>query len=167
MLKIAEVGCVLPLLLSRNVLAGLGMCYDISRHVADFSELGVKDYHLGHTETGHPMVVVTGSSVCWPSWPEAVDWSVVELDIIKPARECYMAHRVKWVDERSNRIFYPKKIEQTRKDKLVAPQLDVDWFWAWWTGNSILKDFWIETDTHFVRTHVVPRKRPFHWIASA
>ena len=42
MLKIAEVGCVLPLLLSRNVSAGLGMCYDISRHVADFSELGVK-----------------------------------------------------------------------------------------------------------------------------
>ncbi|CAJ1436718.1 unnamed protein product [Effrenium voratum] len=91
-LKIAEVKCVLPLLLSRNVLAGLGMCYDISKHVADFSELGVEGYKLGQTETGHPMVVVTGGGICWPSWPEAVDWSVVECDVHRPARSCYMVH---------------------------------------------------------------------------
>ncbi|CAJ1331158.1 unnamed protein product [Effrenium voratum] len=92
-LKIAEeVKCVLPLLLSRNVLAGLGMCYDISKHVADFSELGVEGYKLGQTETGHPMVVVTGGDICWPSWPEAVDWSVVECDVHRPARSCYMVH---------------------------------------------------------------------------
>ena len=160
-LKIAEVRCVLPLLLSRNVLAGLGMCYDISKHVADFSEFGVKGYKLGQTETGHPMVVVTGGGICWPSWPEAVDWSVVECDVHRPARSCYMVRGGAGDDMRVNHIFYPKKVEQAHKDKLVAPLLDVVWFWAWWSGSSISKDFWIETDTHFVRIHMVPRRRPF------
>ncbi|CAJ1438952.1 unnamed protein product [Effrenium voratum] len=56
-LKIAEVQCVLPLLLSRNVLAGLGMCYDISKHVADFSELGVAGYKLGQW---HLLAILAG-----------------------------------------------------------------------------------------------------------
>ena len=47
-----------PLLLSRKVLASLGMIYDITGHKASFEQLGIHDYKLRFTQTGHPALPV-------------------------------------------------------------------------------------------------------------
>ena len=50
-----------PLLLSRKVLANLGMIYDIAGHRASFEKLNIQDYQLRFTQTGHPALPVQPS----------------------------------------------------------------------------------------------------------
>ena len=47
-LKISEVNCTLPLLLSRGVLAGLGMRYDLEGHLGRLHEVGGRGAEAGH-----------------------------------------------------------------------------------------------------------------------
>ena len=103
MIKISIVSAQVPLLLSRPVLASLGMNYKMDTNVADFPKLKLVDVALSFTASGHPKVNALdfGETPQVPTWPEGVDWSVTEVHILAPdaeASRAYMVHAGSIVD---------------------------------------------------------------------
>ena len=60
------------LLLSRPVLAELGMRYDLPANTASFDALGLADVPLQSTVTGLPAARVASSSGPAPPWPKGI-----------------------------------------------------------------------------------------------
>ncbi|CAE7216060.1 GIP, partial [Symbiodinium sp. CCMP2456] len=170
----------IPLLLSRPLLASLGMMFDVEHNVANFRKINVEGLKLASTPSGHPalMVQCIGSSAIDPnSVPKA--WGNKELEILK-TRGAYMSFVVGHGEavlreseqgevhegERqavvgNPNLFYAKKISPAIYEALVADSLNMNTFLGWWNSTAISNDFWIETEHKLIRVHVTPRKSFF------
>ena len=178
-----------PLLLSRKVLASLGMIYDIAGHKASFEQLGIQDYKLRFTQTGHPALPVQ------PSFPAGFrsvhpkSWENPELLIIPQAKEQYTAfmtfvsgncksgdnfvvpdcqqqdgpsrNQTFSASGKDPKMFFPKKVGEAVNNILTQERLNSSLFCKLWANTKISNDFWIETPEAFFRIHVVPRKGVF------
>ena len=176
-----------PLLLSP---ASLGLLYDIAGHKASFEQLGIHDYKLRFTQTGHPALPVQ------PSFPPGYksltpkDWENPELKIISQTCEQYTAFMTvasgsEQCDVRGGRradgsgshfepstsapktisqdstMFFSKKVGEVVCKTLTQERLNNVLFCKWWANTKITSDFWIETPEAFFRIHVIPRRGVF------
>ena len=110
MIKISIVSAQAPLLLSRPVLASLGMNYKMDTNVPDFSKLKLTDVILSFTASGHPKVNALdfGEPPQVPTWPEGVDWSVTEVHILARHAATSRAYMVSAAPGVNCQLFYPK-----------------------------------------------------------
>ena len=185
LVKVSIIHGDLPLLLSRTVLAELGMVYNIKEHVADFATVNVCGHPLLFTPTGHPAISVHPGGKGIPPHARPDKWepdqsSRGEVQILSDATAyiaccssgrggiqevCVANNAVPCsVDQREARypqIFYAKRIPLEVKNLLVSENIHVDTFIKWWTQTSIMSDFWVETPSTLVRVHVIPRKSLF------
>ena len=175
MVRASIVSGDVPLLLSRGVLARLGMVYDIDEHRADFKALGVFDYPLKLTETGHPAIPVVPDAAAGFTFPTPKEWGDQEAVLLARPRAEYTVHMTghavgagtgsrpecEPTTDNSYNIFFPKRISEEARNMLTADQLSHTTFYAWWQGTPIANDFWIEAPDRLVRVHVVPRKSFF------
>ena len=179
-----------PLLLSRKVLASLGMIYDIAGHKASFEQLGIRDYKLRFTQTGHPALPVQPSSLPGFKFAAPKDWDNPELEIFSSACERYTAFMTfasdreqgdaranfradgpgSWLESsastpktvsQDNTMCFPKKVGEVVHNMLTQEKLSSVLFCKWWANTKISNDFWIETPEAFFRTHVIPRRGVF------
>ncbi|CAE7610734.1 RE2 [Symbiodinium sp. CCMP2592] len=183
LVKVAIIHGDLPLLLSRSVLAELGMVYNLKEHKADFEAVRVTGYPLLSTPTGHPAISVHpgGQGIPPQARPDMWDANKCvrgEVQILLGSA-AYMAdcsggtgHCEAFVaanallESRDRQalfpqIFYAKKIPPEVKNLLVSETLSVENFVKWWNQTRIMSDFWIETPCSMVRIHVTPRKSLF------
>ncbi|OLP87351.1 hypothetical protein AK812_SmicGene31431 [Symbiodinium microadriaticum] len=185
LVKVSIIHGDLPLLLSRTVLAELGMVYNIKEHVADFATVNVCGHPLLFTPTGHPAISVHPGGKGIPPHARPDKWepdqsSRGEVQILSDATAyiaccssgrggiqevCVANNAVPCsVDQREARypqIFYAKRIPLEVKNLLVSENIHVDTFIKWWIQTSIMSDFWVETPSTLVRVHVIPRKSLF------
>ncbi|CAE7843624.1 unnamed protein product [Symbiodinium sp. KB8] len=185
LVKVSIIHGDLPLLLSRSVLAELGMVYNIKEHVADFATVNVCGHPLLFTPTGHPAISVHPGGKGIPPHARPDKWepdqsSRGEVQILSDVtaymaccssgrggiqEACVASNAVPCsVDQREARhlqIFYAKRIPLEVKNLLVSENIHVDTFIKWWTQTSIMSDFWVETPSTLVRVHVIPRKSLF------
>ena len=160
MVKISVVAANVPLLLSRPVLASLGMHYKMEENMADFTKLGLQGVALGFTSTGHPRVDAVDFGPEVPSWPERVDWSVTEIhvpDLAHGAVEAYMASAA---SGGGFSLFYPK-VRGHVHEMLTRDVLPPEPFLHWWREQTLARDFWIETEDNLFRIHITPRRTCF------
>ena len=179
-IKAAVIHGDIPLLLSRPLLASLGMVFDVEHNVASFRKINVNELKLTSTPSGHPALMIQCegcSSVDHGTVPKA--WGNRELEILK-TRGAYMSFVVghgKAVVQGSKHedvdggergyavsrpvLFYAKKIPPAIHEALVADSLNMNVFLGWWNSTAISNDFWIETEHKLVRIHVTPRKSFF------
>ena len=162
--KISVVSADIPLLLSRPVLASLGMNFRMQENKADFTNLGLREVQLKFTETGHPKVdAVSGfAGESAPIWPDKVDWSVTEVHIpifnkTSVSVRAYMADRLQGA---TPSLFYPK-VGPSAQEFLCRDDFPHELFLHWWTRQELTKDFWIETEQYMIRIHVTPRRSFF------
>ena len=146
LLKVSVVNTDVPLLLSRAVLAKLGMNYNLANNTATFGALGGQEIQLNMTQAGHPEVCITYSESGWPTWPDCVDWSLTEI-FIPQAAGAYMV-RADAADslERGQKLFFPKKIDPVIRDIITKDMFSAEVFLNWWRNKDHLRDFWVETD---------------------
>ena len=170
MIKISIVSAQVPLLLSRPVLASLGMNYKMDTNVADFPKLKLVDVALSFTASGHPKVNALdfGETPQVPTWPEGVDWSVTEVHILAPDAEASRAYMVHAAPGINCRLFYPKvhgHVMEMLSNDVLAPET----FLHWWNQQVHSRDFWIEDEDYMIRVHVTPRRTcfdPGRWTTS-
>ena len=172
LVKVSEVEADVPLLLSRAVLAKLGMKFDLRKNAARFDGLGLSDIALEQTRSGHPALPILDDGSEVPSWPVNFDWPAEEI-YIPSAHRVYIAESVRHgLGEKvkgKNLLFYPKKLEQHVVENLVKSALCEEWFRGWWRSTSISRDFWIEGEEYMDRIHVTPRRdffTPCSWNTS-
>ncbi|CAE7834160.1 GIP, partial [Symbiodinium necroappetens] len=166
-----------PLLLSRSLLATLGMVFDLERHRASFKNLGVDDIKLHCTVTGHPAVAVNPKGAANLSCPTPQQWGSQEVIMIEPTRQQYTVFMACASDscqdaplghdhgrqQASNLpVLFPKKINDVIHNILTADVLSVSSFCTWWKQTRQSNDFWIETPKAFYRIHIVPRRAFFY-----
>ena len=185
LLKAADIHGDLPLLVSRGVLADLGMIYDLKNHKADFTALNVQGMQLWTTPTGHPALSVhPGKGIPGNMRPKAWDVSrSLRGEVQIMAQSAYMAVRASVpgaqlaedavpATERLDyghglggyqHILYAKKLSPEVRNLLIGEVFHVDSFLRWWEGTKINSDFWLETPSTLIRIHVVPRKAPLDW----
>ena len=191
MVKVSVIHGDLPLLLSRSVLAELGMVYNLKEHRADFEAVQVKGYPLMTTPTGHPAISVHPGGQGIPAEAQPNMWDAIKCVrgeiLIVPGLAAYMAEcsggvglfetfvaSNAVVDSRAPReqfpqIFYAKKISPEIRNLLISEHLPVEFFVKWWNQTGITSDFWIETGCSLIRVHVTPRKTffsPTEWKTS-
>ena len=165
-----------PLLLSRSLLATLGMVFDLEKHRASFKNLGVDDIKLHYTVTGHPAVAVNPKGAANLSCPTPQQWGSQEVIMIEPTRQQYTVFMARASDscqdaplghdhgrqQASNLpVLFPKKINDVIHNILTADVLSVSSFCTWWKQTRQSNDFWIETPKAFYRIHIVPRRAFF------
>eukprot|EP00435_Cladocopium_sp_Y103_P075845 s9_g66.t1 len=160
LVKVAEVDTDVPLLLSRPVLAYLGMQYDMKMNVADFSALSISKLPLDFTPTGLPVLPVTRCKGSVPNWPNDVQWENTEI-FVPAAQETYMARLGVRVDPLHPKLFLPKRLDCSVLKQLTGSSISFEWFETWWSSNMLLKDFWIEGEHYMDRIHVTPRRKFF------
>ena len=183
-----------PLLLSRSVLSGLGMIYDIEDSRADFKHLNIHGHNLSSTDSGHP------EGIPGFRFPTPDQWGSAELYIVPESTTAYTVHMSSAASESSNlgttasevtpapepeqtrpqgierlqlpedyRIFYPKKIHAFVENFLSAEPMNTDIFIRWWCQTRLSKDFWIENKSQLIRVHIVPRRglfSPSDWVTT-
>ena len=71
-LRVSIVEGDVPLLISRPALVQLGMSLDMTKNTADFKQLGLTGYRLGHSAYGHPTVKLLD----WPKGQVKLDTSL-------------------------------------------------------------------------------------------
>lgn len=161
LVKVSEVEADVPLLLSRAVLAKLGMKFDLRKNAARFDGLGLSDIALEQTRSGHPALPILDGGSEVPSWPVNFDWPAEEI-YIPSAHRVYIAEGVRpGLGEKGkgkNLLFYPKKLDQHVVENLVKSSMCEEWFRGWWHSTSISRDFWIEGEEYMDRIHVTPRR---------
>ena len=153
MIKVSVVAASVPLLLSRPVLAALGMNYKMASNVADFTQLDLKEVFLGFTATGHPCVNAVDFGPVTPSWPEKVDWSLTEVHVPDLALTAFEAYTVSAASGLGRSMFYPK-VRGHVHELLSRDVLPPEPFLHWWKEQSFSRDFWIETEHDLLRIHV-------------
>ncbi|CAE7255000.1 RE2 [Symbiodinium sp. CCMP2592] len=183
LVKVAIIHGDLPLLLSRSVLAELGMVYNLKEHKADFEPVRVTGYPLLSTPTGHPAISVHPGGQGIPPQARPDMWDAnkcvrgeVQIllgsaaymaDCSGGAGHCEAFVAANALPESRDRqalfpqIFYAKKIPPEVKNLLISETLSVENFVKWWNQTRIMSDFWIETPCSMVRIHVTPRKSLF------
>ena len=82
LIRVAIVHGDVPLLLSRTVLATLGMVYNMADHSASFQALGVENYKLLYTDTKHPAVPVEPQRLFGFEFPSPQQWASDEIKIL-------------------------------------------------------------------------------------
>ena len=92
MVRAAVVQGEVPLLLSRSVLSGLGMVYDVENGTAQFRHLGIANHRLSSTETGHPAIVVRPQNIPGFHTPAPDKWVKGELFIVPKPMQGYTVH---------------------------------------------------------------------------
>ena len=164
----------IPLLLSRPLLASLGMVMDLATNRASFKAVDLMDYQLLTTETGHPAVPVDHSGRALPDLTRLPkSWGPDGVAVIGPQRAYMVAQACGAGDYGGirtgpalpgngvGRIFYEKRIDPAVKNMLLADFLNHEAFLNWWCTSSVGNDFWIEHPERLVRVHVIPRKSFF------
>ncbi|CAE7866875.1 RE1 [Symbiodinium sp. KB8] len=122
----------IPLLLSKTVLGKLGMVYDVTRDRADFNAVGLKDFELMMTGSGHPAIPIVPTKSA-----KGVSTSLPAEDLRLEPREQYTVHAVAVANCKPPNLYnlyYEKKIPpefrnvvECAKDlpisKMTKPQL--------------------------------------------
>ncbi|CAE7707470.1 GIP [Symbiodinium sp. CCMP2592] len=88
MVRASIVSGDVPLLLSRGVLARLGMIYDIENHRADFKKLNITNHKLCYTASGHPAVPVSPVRRSGLEYPDPQAWGSREVIINSVNLQC-------------------------------------------------------------------------------
>ncbi|OLQ01617.1 hypothetical protein AK812_SmicGene15619 [Symbiodinium microadriaticum] len=91
MVRAAVVSGDVPLLLSRNTLAKLGMVYDLENHCADFKKLDIYNHKLCFTSSGHPSLPVSPSKGASPQYPDPQEWGAREVIVNSVPAPVYTA----------------------------------------------------------------------------
>ncbi|CAE7874645.1 GIP [Symbiodinium microadriaticum] len=166
-----------PLLLSRSVLSGLGMIYDVEDSKADFKRLNIHGHNLSSTDSGHPAIVVKPEGIPGFRFPTRDQWGSAELYIVPESTTAYTVQMSSAASEsierlqlpEDYRIFYPKKIHAFVENFLSAEPMNTDIFIRWWCQTKLSKDFWIENKSQLIRVHIVPRRglfSPSDWVTT-
>ena len=168
-----------PLLLSRGVLAKLGMIMDVAKNQASFNQIGLDRVQLVATDTGHPALPVqpiacpanvAEGSVGIPDevqiLPRGGQYTVFVADGVASESQCkpvssMHAPTKKVVNNRTG-LFYPKKIPSAVSNMLLNENFNPETFLAWWSNTQVSNDFWLEGAETLVRIHVVPRRTFFN-----
>eukprot|EP00438_Fugacium_kawagutii_P028405 Skav208339 [mRNA] locus=scaffold5193:38831:45910:+ [translate_table: standard] len=154
--RVAIVRCDVPLLLSREVLAGLGMTMDVAAHRVDLKALDLANVQLSTSCTGHPALDVS-------QYPHG-DPPFLAM---KAAEEIWVprVERVYMVQPSAGSfrpLFYPKKIPLVVQNFLETDGTVMgNTFFTWWKRANQSRDFWLETPMEMIRIHVCPRKEAF------
>ena len=180
MIRVSIVNGEVPLLLSRSVLAELGMVFDMANLTADFRAVDVSKYRLLYTETGHPALPVNPQKSPNFVFPDPQQWGTDEIKIIPSRKQQYTAFVLSGADSRgpgslldtiantseASKLFSSKKVSSIVHNMLTADILNPVLFSQWWSETQLSNDFWIETREVLYRIHVIPRKslfRPDRW----
>ncbi|CAE7372060.1 RE2 [Symbiodinium sp. CCMP2592] len=168
MIRVAIVNGEVPLLLSRSVLAELGMVFDMAHHTADFVALDVFKYRLLYTETGHPALPVNPQKAPNFVFPDPQEWGADEIKIASSRQQQYTVFVMSEVcdvgpdsrsagvaaDSVSSRLFFSKKVSAVVHNMLTADVLNPVLFSQWWSETNLSNDFWIETHDVLYRIHI-------------
>ena len=151
----------IPLLLSKSVLGKLGMVFDVENMKADFHKVGLTQYELLSTASGHPAIPII------PARASAGTTPALEIEDLELApRESYMSVFAVAYQGPSKPdltgIFQPKKLDPTVRNLLSEDRLAQDPYLVWWKQTSVDRDFWLETPNAWIRVHVVPRRALFN-----
>ncbi|CAE7510826.1 GIP [Symbiodinium sp. CCMP2592] len=151
----------IPLLLSKTVLGKLGMIYDVQQGKADFRAIGLRDYELASTASGHPAIPICPVGL---SAGETPDLQVEDLRLqqIGQYMEVYAVAHCGPQPPKYSGIFYEKKLDPGTRDMLSGDRLSLAVFQSWWEKSCIDRDFWVETPSTWVRVHMVPRRATFN-----
>lgn len=154
--KVAVVMCEVPLLFSKNVLARLGMIYNVADDTVDLKALGVEKHRLTKSPTGHPALVVSDYRTADFEGTWAPDPDVQFL--LGDDRGAYRERPGEVVGHKQTQktLFYPKKLPGSVTAMLQHKELRGGSFYLWWSGANQSRDFWCETDDEMIRVHVVP-----------
>ncbi|CAE7462138.1 GIP [Symbiodinium sp. CCMP2456] len=162
-MKTSVVPCDVPFLMGRPAMKKLDVKIDLGHESVDFGALKVRGVPIVNAEGGHPAVEVFPDEV---GDPPSFDWRLVKSEApaegvwySEPA-SAYMAEATER-RERSDKLFYAKRLPPTVEDMLAGEELSAETFLGWWKGSNLQKDFWIERGNLLIRVHVVPRKFPF------
>ncbi|CAE7294300.1 GIP [Symbiodinium sp. CCMP2592] len=150
----------IPLLLSRTVLGKMGMVFDVEGGSADFKKLGLYNYKLLNTPSGHPAIPIVPAKAV-----SAAPVLQVEDIRLQPKEQYMSVYAVAHSPHSTPRytgIFHEKKLDPSVKDLLSQDCLQLDTFMTWWQQTPHDKDFWLETPDAWIRVHVVPRRAMFN-----
>ena len=159
----------IPLLLSKGVLGKLGMVFDVENMRADFNKVGLRQYELMSTASGHPAIPIV------PARASAGTTPALEIEDLELApKESYMsvfaaAYQGPLKPDLTG-IFQPKKLEPAVRNLLSEDRLAQDPYWTWWKQTAVDRDFWLETPDAWIRVHIVPRRalfNPSNWRTTA
>ena len=183
----------MPLLISRQALEQLGMHFHLRAHTADFESLGIKGYRLGSTEVGHPTVKVTEWGIEGPL-PEHLYQDVCEVRVAYIAPEtahqqlCQTTttdqskqHSICMSNDKGEsepvvpvglgecvHSYSLFELSQTALTLLTGTSLmSYVSFMSWLEGYEGFSDFWIQSETEFIRVHVIPRRNHFTPVESS
>ena len=150
----------IPLLLSRTVLGKLGMIFDVGAGTATFNALGLTNFSMLTTPSGHPAIPIVPASVEGGTPALAVE------DIRLQSKGAYMevcavACPRSFEAPQLSGVYFPKKLDPGVNDMLGQDRLHQDAFLSWWNSTPIERDFWLETPTAWIRVHIVPRRVMF------
>ncbi|CAE7692154.1 GIP [Symbiodinium sp. CCMP2592] len=133
-----------PLLLSKTVLGKLGMVFDVEKGKADFNKVGLTDYMLLTTPSGHPAIPIV------PAKAGTGGTCTLQIDDLRlEPREAYMdvfalAYQGPNRSQHTG-IYQPKKLDPTITNLLSEDSLAQDPFFVWWKSTTVDRDFWLET----------------------
>ncbi|CAE7634004.1 RE2 [Symbiodinium sp. CCMP2592] len=161
-LKASIINGDVPLLLSKDSLAQLGMVYDVAANRADFRALGLKGFGLITTTSGHPAIPII------PARPGEGAGRLVIADRQAPSDVQYTAFAVSTTSLKSQgppksgprfstsspnspptsspnqavnyKIFYDKKLSPEAKNILTQDRLHEQSFISWWEGSKVSTD---------------------------
>ena len=153
----------IPLLLSKAVLGKLGMIYDVENGRASFTKIGVQDYAMLATPSGHPAIAIV------PAVPPGGSFSDLQIEDLRfQARGEYTVFALAHHSLRTSHnpsfynLFHDKKLDPGIKNMLVHGRFDHSLFMTWWEKTSISGDFWVEGEDTWVRVHCTPRRAFFN-----
>ncbi|CAE7295005.1 unnamed protein product, partial [Symbiodinium sp. CCMP2592] len=146
----------IPLLLSKTVLGKLGMIYDVQQGKADFRAIGLRDYELASTASGHPAILICPICPVGLSAGETPDLQVEDLRLqqIGQYMEVYAVAHCGPQPPKYSGMFYEKKLDPGTRDMLSGDRLSLAVFQSWWEKSCIDRDFWVETPSTWVRVHM-------------
>ena len=154
--KVSIVPCSVPLLLSRVVLAGLGMQLDVAAHHAKLGGLGLEKVVLATSPTGHPALVVSQFPAGSP--PFLAVSAADEVWIPDTSKVAYMVRAAR----PHCKLFHPKKVSVEVQNLLEQnTTISSSTYYLWWRGANQSRDFWMETADEMIRVHVCPRRDLF------
>ena len=151
----------IPLLLSKTVLGKMGMVYDVQNGKADFRAIGLSNYELATTASGHPAIPICPVSVSPGEMPD-LQVEDLRLQQIGQYTAVYAVAHCGPQAPKYSGIFYDKKLDPGTRDMLCQDRLSLDAFQAWWGKTNMDRDFWVETASTWVRVHMVPRRATFN-----
>ncbi|CAE6964969.1 unnamed protein product [Symbiodinium sp. CCMP2456] len=130
----------IPLLLSKGALAQLGMVYDVAANRASFNKVGLADFDLVTTSSGHPAIPIA------PPSSESDGAKLVISDSAVSTARAYMTFAVacpRFPATTQGSMGPPPHLLLLR---LMVNKVKATSFLSWWEGTKITTDFWLESD---------------------